>query len=248
MTQKKRTMPASELIESLRLGGRAEDLVRDAAGSPSGYEIIEECLDVAKMLLLKNKQYGDSALSPNRIFSKASPVEQILVRIDDKVNRLMKGESETEDVVRDLLGYLVLLRIAEKRHNSKKARFREEFSPPQVFEIHRQIRESDITPAMQPIAGKPGLFRDPVSGDLVNVKYGNGGDAVFGGVPENHVGDGGEGIVSPKLGCINTCQECGEPVEEKAAVCDSCYRLRFGHEKRRDDVSKTDVGGALPAG
>ena len=42
-------------------------------------------------LLYKNQQYGDSALNPSRIFSKASAVEQLLVRIDDKLNRIKKG-------------------------------------------------------------------------------------------------------------------------------------------------------------
>jgi hypothetical protein len=66
------------------------------------------------MLLDKNANYGDSALNPIRIFSKADTTEQIKVRIDDKLNRLMQGNDilETdEDVVKDLIGYLVLLLI-----------------------------------------------------------------------------------------------------------------------------------------
>ena len=49
-------------------------------------EIARVCDDIKELLLYKNKQYGDSALNPSRIFSKASAVEQILVRIDDKLN------------------------------------------------------------------------------------------------------------------------------------------------------------------
>jgi hypothetical protein len=71
--------------------------------------------DVATMLVEKNKAYGNSALAPVRIFSKADPVEQILVRIDDKLSRLARGSAAGEDVERDLLGYLVLLRIARKK-------------------------------------------------------------------------------------------------------------------------------------
>jgi len=37
---------------------------------------------------------------------------QILVRIDDKLSR-MSNQDEDEDVVSDLLGYLVLLKIAK---------------------------------------------------------------------------------------------------------------------------------------
>jgi len=73
------------------------------------------CEEVKNLLIEKNKKYGDSALSPSRIFSKANAVEQILVRIDDKLNRIQKGAgliANDEDVIMDLIGYLVLLKIA----------------------------------------------------------------------------------------------------------------------------------------
>ena len=68
------------------------------------------------ILLIKNIKYGDSALEPVRIFSRADTTEQIKVRIDDKLRRLQNGhESEDEDVVLDLIGYLILLRIAQTK-------------------------------------------------------------------------------------------------------------------------------------
>lgn len=67
------------------------------------------------MLLAKNAAYGDSALSPVRIFSRVSLKEQILVRLDDKASRLMRGSNAGEDVAADMLGYFVLMFIAEKR-------------------------------------------------------------------------------------------------------------------------------------
>lgn len=73
--------------------------------------IIKECDAIKAMLLQKNAAYGDSAMNPVRVFSKADPVEQLKVRIDDKLSRLMKGANAGEDVVLDLIGYLVLLRI-----------------------------------------------------------------------------------------------------------------------------------------
>jgi hypothetical protein len=73
--------------------------------------------EVGTMLIEKNAAYGDSALNPVRVFSKASPVEQLLVRIDDKLSRLQRGSAAGEDVVRDLLGYLILLTIARKRES-----------------------------------------------------------------------------------------------------------------------------------
>ena len=73
------------------------------------------CNGIAEMLEEKNKKYGDSALNPKRIFSNASPKEQILVRIDDKLSRLSNQNiDEDEDVVDDLIGYLILLKIAQQ--------------------------------------------------------------------------------------------------------------------------------------
>ncbi len=76
--------------------------------------ITEECRAVEELLLAKNKAYGNSALDPVRIFSKADPVEQIKVRIDDKLSRLARGDAAGEDVEQDLIGYLVLLRVARR--------------------------------------------------------------------------------------------------------------------------------------
>jgi len=74
-----------------------------------------ECDQIKEMLLEKNLLYGDSVLNPVRIASKASPIEQILVRIDDKLSRWKNLQpDESEDVVKDLIGYLILLRIAHK--------------------------------------------------------------------------------------------------------------------------------------
>jgi len=74
----------------------------------------EECDLLKQMLVEKNKAYGNSALDPLRIFSKAEPEEQILVRLDDKLSRLARGSAAGEDVELDLMGYIVLLRVARK--------------------------------------------------------------------------------------------------------------------------------------
>ena len=73
------------------------------------------CDDIKDLLIDKNRKYGDSALKPCRVFSEASASEQLLVRIDDKLNRIMKGAgllATDEDVINDLIGYLVLLKIS----------------------------------------------------------------------------------------------------------------------------------------
>jgi hypothetical protein len=72
--------------------------------------------NLKEILLQKNRKYGDSALKPSRIFAKSDAVEQIRVRIDDKLKRIQnRQDDEDEDVELDLLGYLVLLRIAKRK-------------------------------------------------------------------------------------------------------------------------------------
>lgn len=78
-------------------------------------EITEACDQIKQMLLEKNRKYGDSVLNPIRIFSKADTQEQIKVRLDDKINRLKnQQDDEDEDVVDDLIGYLILLKISKQ--------------------------------------------------------------------------------------------------------------------------------------
>jgi hypothetical protein len=63
----------------------------------------------------KNRKYGNSALEPVRIFSKADPGEQLRVRMDDKLSRIKSGQSDDEeDPYLDLIGYLVLERVRDR--------------------------------------------------------------------------------------------------------------------------------------
>ena len=91
-----------------------QDLYLRSMDAPSGKKIFDACHEIAQMLIEKNVSYGDSALSPIQIFSKAEPREQLHVRIDDKLNRLMKGTDYPGDNdIDDLIGYLILLKIAK---------------------------------------------------------------------------------------------------------------------------------------
>lgn len=76
--------------------------------------IADECDAIKAMLLAKNAAYGNAAFDPVRILSKANAAEQIRVRIDDKLSRIARGNDAGEDTILDLIGYLVLLRIAER--------------------------------------------------------------------------------------------------------------------------------------
>jgi len=81
--------------------------------------IEEKCNDIKGMLIEKNEQYGDSALNPIRIFSTSNTDEQLRVRIDDKLSRLSRGNDSLEsddDIINDLIGYLVLLSIHKDTH------------------------------------------------------------------------------------------------------------------------------------
>lgn len=72
------------------------------------------------LLVTKNASYGNSALDPVRIWSEASTREQLLVRLDDKMSRLSRGQAAGEDVAKDTLGYLLLLEILENRETPVK--------------------------------------------------------------------------------------------------------------------------------
>lgn len=70
---------------------------------------------IANLLIEKNKAYGDSALNPIRVFSKADRMEQLYIRLDDKISRIQKGtDFANEDTIDDLIGYLFLLKIAKE--------------------------------------------------------------------------------------------------------------------------------------
>ncbi len=74
--------------------------------------VLEEIRD---LLIAKNQKYGNSALEPLGVFSQLSAKQGLLVRIDDKLKRIKNGslEKDDEDVVNDLIGYLVLLKISD---------------------------------------------------------------------------------------------------------------------------------------
>lgn len=66
-------------------------------------------------MLEKNRKYGNAALEPIRILSKASTAEQILVRMDDKLNRIKNEQiDEDEDVIKDLVGYGILYLVYQR--------------------------------------------------------------------------------------------------------------------------------------
>jgi len=91
------------------------DLQLVATDAPSGNKILGQCLEIAEMLIKKNISYGDSALNPMRLFASSDSVEQLKVRIDDKLNRINHAQGFAGDNdIDDLIGYLILLKIANQ--------------------------------------------------------------------------------------------------------------------------------------
>ena len=92
------------------LFGKLQDLssVLQEEHSSFRQKVNKILLKLAVMLEEKNIKYGNSVGDPLRIFSKASVLEQIRVRIDDKLSRIFRGENDDEDTIFDLVGYLIL--------------------------------------------------------------------------------------------------------------------------------------------
>jgi hypothetical protein len=85
-------------------------------------QLIEEmCESMKNLLIKKNRDYGDSATNPSTVFPSRSPVDSLCARINDKLMRIQnKGiNDKTEDTISDLIGYLILLKVALKKEKSQ---------------------------------------------------------------------------------------------------------------------------------
>ncbi len=81
----------------------------------SAEQIAAEYDRLKKLSLEKNAAYGDSALNPINVFSRLPAAEAIRARLDDKLSRHRNAPGAMgEHEIDDLIGYLVLLNIAER--------------------------------------------------------------------------------------------------------------------------------------
>ena len=62
-----------------------------------------------EVVLYKNTMYGNSALEPLGIFAKDGATNSILVRLDDKLQRIKNGQEIRKNDIADMIGYLSLL-------------------------------------------------------------------------------------------------------------------------------------------
>lgn len=182
-----------------------EEALSEASRAPSGARILQECLRLATFLCKKNVNYGNSALNPMRVFSRASPVEQIRVRLDDKLSRLSRGAAAGEDTVKDLLGYLILLRIGERDSGNA------------------QVPSCDAADADRSV-------RDRSPGRTGGRRQNSTGQAD----PEEREQLDGNGKHCRRFGDnpVNACQECGDSAPPGLAVCRVCYERRWKQQPR----------------
>ena len=83
-------------------------------GTPTQQKIKDILSGMTDLLLHKNRKYGDSAINPKKIFYKGDSTNSILIRLDDKIGRVMSNTEEKPRVndVADIIGYCTLLLVS----------------------------------------------------------------------------------------------------------------------------------------
>lgn len=83
-------------------------------GTPTQQKIKDILSGMTDLLLYKNRKYGDSAINPKKIFYKGDSTNSILIRLDDKIGRVMSNTEEKPHVndVADIIGYCTLLLVS----------------------------------------------------------------------------------------------------------------------------------------
>ena len=107
--------PASEINISTDIADRMNRLFWKDLDLPPTQQKIHEILGaMTDLLLYKNQKYGDSAINPKKIFYKGDSTNSILIRLDDKIGRIMSNTEEKPRVndVADIIGYCTLLLIS----------------------------------------------------------------------------------------------------------------------------------------
>lgn len=66
-----------------------------------------------KLLIEKNRRYGNAALSPLGVFNKQSSTQGILTRLDDKLQRVKHSPTPRKNDIADIMGYLTLLCVEQ---------------------------------------------------------------------------------------------------------------------------------------
>lgn len=105
-----------EVIRCLLQRRALQQSHKDISLSSMAVAIDTLCDTVQAKLLEKNTAYGNSVLDPVRLFCKSDRIQQINVRLDDKISRIKRGHALSDesllDTEFDMLGYLILKSIA----------------------------------------------------------------------------------------------------------------------------------------
>jgi len=85
---------------------------------PTTRERIENTgTSLTRLVMEKNRLYGDSVFYPLDLFTKHvgtynSAIDNILVRLDDKLGRVSNSPSLRKNDIADIVGYLILLSVS----------------------------------------------------------------------------------------------------------------------------------------
>ena len=88
--------------------------MKEALYTDTQQKIIDVLDGMKNLLLYKNRKYGDLAINPKKIFYKGDSTNSILIRLDDKIGRVMSNPDDKPRVndVADIIGYCTLLLIS----------------------------------------------------------------------------------------------------------------------------------------
>lgn len=88
--------------------------MKEALYTDTQQKLIDVLDGMKNLLLYKNKKYGDSAINPKKIFYKGDSTNSILIRLDDKIGRVMSNPDDKPRVndIADIIGYCTLLLVS----------------------------------------------------------------------------------------------------------------------------------------
>lgn len=88
--------------------------MKEALYTDTQQKLIDVLDGMKDLLLYKNRKYGDSAINPKKIFYKGDSTNSILIRLDDKIGRIMSNPDDKPRVndVADIIGYCTLLLVS----------------------------------------------------------------------------------------------------------------------------------------
>lgn len=88
--------------------------MKEALYTDTQQKLIDVLDGMKSLLLYKNRKYGDSAINPKKIFYKGDSTNSILIRLDDKIGRVMSNPDDKPRVndVADIIGYCTLLLVS----------------------------------------------------------------------------------------------------------------------------------------